>query len=405
MALHGGPASVRIKISLIAIAVLIGATTIWYTNLLVHRLQDKEKQIVQLYARGLEYVANANTDVTDITFLFENIIRPIDFPMILTDRNDSLAAYDRSSIRNIDFNAKLSKKELAELFSRTLKEMDAVNRAIEVKFVNGKDTLVIQKIHFGESILIRQLRYYPYLQIALAFFFFVLGYVGFSQIKRSEQSNIWVGMAKETAHQFGTPLSSLLGWIELLKMNYSDPDKVQDITEEIQNDVGRLEKITNRFSKIGSKPELKESDVVELLQKVTEYFKRRIPQTGKRISLVMAGDASAKTKISTELLEWVFENLIKNALDAIETDEGIIEFHVVDSINKVEIEIVDNGKGIDMNKRKDVFRPGYSTKRRGWGLGLSLSKRIVEEYHSGKIYVKSSAPGMGTIFKVVLPKL
>lgn len=404
MNLKGGPASVQIKISLLIIAIFIGAGTIWYTHLLVERLEKKEKQIVQLFADGLQYVANANSEVTDITFLFENIIRPIDFPMILTDRDDNLAAYDHTSIRNIEFDQNKPKAELKQFFAKTLQEMDDFHKPIEVKFVSGKDTIVMQKIHYGESMLIKQLRYYPYLQIALAFFFLVIGYVSFSQIKRSEQSNIWVGMAKETAHQFGTPISSLMGWLELLKNNYADPDKVQDIADEVQDDVERLNKITNRFSKIGSKPELKEKNVTEVIQKVVDYFQRRIPQTGKRVSLTVAGSPEAMCLLSPELFEWVIENLIKNALDAIEQRDGRIEIIIMNNKNKVEIEVVDDGKGIDKKNRKDVFRPGYSTKRRGWGLGLSLSKRIVEDYHKGKIFVKSSVLGSGTIFKIVLPK-
>lgn len=404
MNLKGGPASVRIKIALVIFAVLIGAGTILYTNTLVKRLEQKEKQVVQLFADGLQYVANANSESTDITFLFEKIIRPIDFPMVLTDKNDSVSTFDQSSIRNIEFDANQPKEKLKKFFDQTLGEMDAVHKPIEVKFVNGKDTIVIQKIHFGESKLIKQLRYYPFVQLLLAFFFVIIGYLSFSHIKKSEQSNIWVGMAKETAHQFGTPISSLMGWLELLRINYRDQDKVQDITEEVQNDVERLQKITMRFSKIGSKPELKKQNVTDVIQKVVDYFQRRIPQTGKRVSLTVQGSPEADAMLSAELFEWVIENLIKNALDAIEQKEGKIEFVIANNKNKVEIEAVDDGKGIDMNRRKDVFRPGYSTKRRGWGLGLSLSKRIVEDYHKGKIFVKSSAPGAGTIFKIILPK-
>ncbi len=404
MNLKGGPASVQIKVSLLILAIFFGAGTLWYTHLLIERLEKKEKQIVQLFADGLQYVANANSEMTDITFLFENIIRPIDFPMILTDRDDNLAVYDQTSIRNIEFDQKKNKEELKKFFETTLQEMDSFHKPIEVKFVNGQDTIVIQKIHYGESRLIKQLRYYPYLQLVLAFFFLVIGYVSFSQIKRSEQSNIWVGMAKETAHQFGTPISSLMGWLELLKNNYADPDKVQDIAEEVTDDVERLNKITNRFSKIGSKPELKEKNVTEVIQKVVDYFQRRIPQTGKRVSLTVTGSPEANCMLSAELFEWVIENLIKNALDAIEQRDGKIEFIIMNNKNKVEIDVTDDGKGIDIKKRKDVFRPGYSTKRRGWGLGLSLSKRIVEDYHAGKIFVKSSALGTGTTFKIILPK-
>jgi signal transduction histidine kinase len=209
-------------------------------------------------------------------------------------------------------------------------------------------------------------------------------------------------MAKETAHQFGTPISSLMGWLEMLKMNYKEPDKVLDVTEEISNDVEKLNKITYRFSKIGAKPELAKKNVIEEMKQVVAYFERRLPQTGKSVELKISGDENACAEINSELFEWVIENLIKNALDAIEGTSGKIEISVKEFKKRVEVEVIDSGKGIEMKRRKDVFRPGYSTKKRGWGLGLSLSKRIIEGYHGGKIFVKSSMPGEGTTFKIIL---
>jgi signal transduction histidine kinase len=279
-----------------------------------------------------------------------------------------------------------------------IKEMDATHPPIEVKY----EGTTINKIHYGDSEQIKQLRYYPYIQLIIASLFIIIGYIGFSSIKRSEQSNIWVGMAKETAHQFGTPISSLMGWLEMLKMNYKEPDKVADISEEISNDVEKLNRITYRFSKIGSKPELSKRNVIEELKQVTSYFERRLPQTGKKVDLVISGDEKACAEINSELFEWVIENLIKNALDAIEGTNGKIEISVKEFKKRVELEVTDSGKGIEMKRRKDVFRPGYSTKKRGWGLGLSLSKRIIEGYHGGKIFVKSSMPGEGTTFKIIL---
>jgi hypothetical protein len=211
-------------------------------------------------------------------------------------------------------------------------------------------------------------------------------------------------MAKETAHQFGTPISSLMGWLEMLKINYKDPDKVLDVIEEISNDVEKLNKITYRFSKIGAKPELSKTNVIDELKKVTAYFERRLPQTGKSVDLVIDGDENACAQLNPELFEWVIENLIKNALDAIEEKKGSIKMFVKETRKEIEIEVTDSGKGIDLSRRKDVFRPGYSTKKRGWGLGLSLSKRIIDGYHGGKIFVKSSAPGEGTTFKILLKK-
>jgi signal transduction histidine kinase len=212
-------------------------------------------------------------------------------------------------------------------------------------------------------------------------------------------------MAKETAHQFGTPISSLMGWLEMLKGNYSNPDKVLDIADEIENDVEKLSKVTQRFSKIGSIPELKTRVVFEEVKKTTEYFQRRLPQSGKIVDLNVEGDKEVTAQLNPELFGWVIENLIKNALDAIDHKKGQINIIVKDCKTRIEVDVTDNGKGIEMNRRKDVFRPGYSTKRRGWGLGLSLSKRIIEGYHRGKISVKNSAPGEGTTFKIILKKI
>ena len=399
--MSGGPASLNIKITLLIIAIFIAVATLYYTQNLIQKLQEKERQIVELYAKGIEYVANTSSMDVDITFLFDNIIKPIDFPLILTDPNNKVNLESRTDIRNIIYDTTLSRKELEVLFGNMIIEMDNQHNPISVTY---EDTLVLTKIHYGDSDLITQLKFYPYLQIIIATLFVILGYIGFSNIKRSEQSNIWVGMAKETAHQFGTPISSLMGWLEMLKIHYKDPDKVLDITEEITNDVEKLNKITYRFSKIGSTPELKKKIVFDEIKKVTEYFYRRLPQTGKSVELNIEGDRDASAELNSELFEWVIENLVKNALDAIGPKDGKINIVVSQSFNTVEIDVSDNGKGIEMKRRKDVFRPGYSTKRRGWGLGLSLSKRIIEGYHRGKIFVKNSIPGEGATFKIILRK-
>lgn len=401
MKMSGGPASLNIKIILLLIAVAIAGATLYYTQDLVKQLQDKERKIVQLYAQGMEYIANTNSPEADITFLFDNIIRPIDFPLILTGPDDKVNINSKTDIRNIEYDQDLSETELETFFSKLIREMDAANKPI---YVTYEDTLVLTKIHYGDSELIKQLKYYPYLQILIAALFIILGYIGFSNIKKSEQSNIWVGMAKETAHQFGTPISSLMGWLEMLKLHYNNPDKVLDIADEVNSDVERLNKITYRFSKIGSIPELKKQNIYEEVIKVVEYFNRRLPQTGKNVELIVDGDKTAVADLNSELFEWVIENLIKNALDAIDHKEGKINITIFSGRKTTELEVADNGKGIEMKRRKDIFRPGYSTKRRGWGLGLSLSKRIVEGYHKGKIYVKNSIPGQGTTFRIILKK-
>ncbi len=397
MKMSGGPASINIKILLVVIALVIAVGTLIYTQNLVTQLQRKEKEIVELYAKGIEYLANSSNPNEDITFLFDNIIKPIDFPLILSDAADNVN--DRTDIRNIEYDTTLSAEEFNISISEKIREMDEIHPPI---FVTYADTLILQKIHYGDSEFVIRLRYYPYIQIIVASLFIILGYIGFSNIKKSEQSNIWVGMAKETAHQFGTPISSLMGWLEMLKLRYKEPDKVLDIAEEITNDVEKLNKITYRFSNIGSKPQMKLAVIYEELKEVTDYFERRLPQTGKSVSLIIEGDKRVCAQMNSELFEWVIENLIKNALDAIEQKTGWIKIKISKAKEFVEIEISDSGKGIDIKRRKDILRPGYSTKRRGWGLGLSLAKRIIEEYHDGKIFVKSSAQGEGTTFMIML---
>lgn len=396
MKMSGGPASVNIKVILLIIAVLIAIGTLYYTQTLVQKLQEKERQIVELYAKGIEYLANTTNPDVDITFLFDNIIKPIDFPLIQSDAENNV--YNRTDIRNVEIDTSLTNEQFKAFVADLITEMDATHPPIEVKY----EGITINKIHYGDSKHIKQLRYYPFIQLAIAALFIIIGYISFSSIKRSEQSNIWVGMAKETAHQFGTPISSLMGWLEMLKINYKEPDKVLDITEEISNDVEKLNKITYRFSKIGAKPELAKKNLIEEMKQVVTYFERRLPQTGKSVELKISGDEKACAEINSELFEWVIENLIKNALDAIEGTSGKIEISVKEFKKRVEVEVTDSGKGIEMKRRKDVFRPGYSTKKRGWGLGLSLSKRIIEGYHGGKIFVKSSMPGEGTTFKIIL---
>ena len=399
MEMSGGPASINIKILLVIIALLIAVGTLIYTQNLVTQLQRKQKEIVELYAKGIEYLANSSNPNEDITFLFDNIIKPIDFPLILSDATDNVNIYNRTDFRNIEFDTTLSEEEFNLFISEKIKDMDEIHPPI---FVTYADTLILTKIHYGDSELVTQLKYYPYVQIIIAAIFIILGYIGFSNIKRSEQSNIWVGMAKETAHQFGTPISSLMGWLEMLKLRYNEPDKVLDIAEEITDDVEKLNKITYRFSNIGSKPQMKQAVIYEELKKVTDYFERRLPQTSKSVSLTIEGDKRVCAQMNSELFEWVIENLIKNALDAIEQKSGWIKINISKAKEFVEIEISDSGRGIDIKRRKDIFRPGYSTKRRGWGLGLSLAKRIIEEYHNGKIFVKSSAQGEGTSFMIML---
>lgn len=402
MKMSGGPTSFYIKLMLLFFALVIAISTLLYTQNIVKQLQKRERQTVELYAKSFEYVAGLDDSPTDLTFIFENIIQRIDFPLILTDAYDNFDLTNISGgIRNLDIDSTLSLKEKEKYVRQQLVELKSLHDPLLIKY---QDSIVLAKIYYGDSVLVKKLKYYPYLQILVAIMFIALAYFGFSYLKRSEQSNIWVGMSKETAHQLGTPISSLMGWTEIIKMSYQEPDKVLDAAAEIENDLARLNKIAMRFSKIGSKPELKPERIDDIVQTTISYFNRRLPQTRKNVSIEMDVPNKIIVMLNKELFEWVLENLIKNALDAIENKKGLIKFLIAETEKQVVIEVSDNGKGIDLKRRKDIFRPGYSTKRRGWGLGLSLSKRIVEEYHNGKIFVSHSVINEGTTFTIILPK-
>lgn len=396
----GGPASVKIKIVLLAIALIIASATYIYTQSLIQKLESRERQIAQLYAASLQQMADQNT-ATDFTFLLD-VIKRIDFPLILTDsvNNVNLDGM-RGGVRNLDYDSTWTEEQLSVFLKEKVVEFGKIHDPISVI---GQDDVILNKIYYGDSNLITALRYYPYLQILFALMFLIIAYFSFSYLKKTEQSNIWVGMAKETAHQLGTPISSLMGWNEILKINSNNSVKVEDISDEITNDLQRLNKIANRFSKIGSIPTFKNENLTEVVSKVIEYFNRRLPNTRKNISIKLSGLQDVQIMLNVELFEWVIENLIKNALDAIEVKKGEVRFTITEDDKNIFIEVADNGKGIDKKHRKDVFRPGYSTKRRGWGLGLSLSKRIIEDYHKGKIFVKQSIINEGTIFQITLLK-
>jgi signal transduction histidine kinase len=397
----GGPGSIQIKIILLVFATIIAFATYIYTQTLISQLEEREVKVAELYASSLQQVAQLDASNRDFTFLLD-VIKRIDFPLILTDSNNQVSGEGiAGGVRNLRIDSTLSEKQKIDFVNAKIQEFGELNEPV---IVYSQNRAIINKIYFGDSSLITQLRYYPYLQIIFAMMFIVIAYFSFSYLKKNEQSNIWVGMSKETAHQLGTPISSLLGWNEILKINKSNPDKVEDISEEINNDLQRLNKIADRFSKIGSKPALVPTNINELLSSVIEYFNRRLPSSRQKTEIKIISNNNSIVPLNASLFEWVFENLIKNALDAIETKNGLITFEFYEHESSLIIDVKDNGKGIDIKNRKDVFRPGYSTKKRGWGLGLSLTKRIVEDYHKGKIFVESSIINEGTTFRIILEK-
>lgn len=399
----GSPQSGRFKAGLLLFAFLIAAGTLYYSHGIVVQLEERQKQVADLYAKSLEYLANAPGAMGgDYSFVFDEILRSIDFPIILTDSRHEpippLTGSYANAVRNIDLDTTQSLDDQRDLLLELIREMDRTNPPITVAY---QDTMILNYVHYGESELVTRLRWFPYVEIVLAGLFVFIAYVTFSYIKRSEQSNIWVGMARETAHQLGTPISSMLGWVELLKTSTQGNERLAGIVTDMDNDVRRLQKIADRFSKIGSKPELVEEPLAEVIRKVVAYFERRIPQSGKRVTIEAEFGGPETVRINAELFEWVLENLIKNGLDAIDNG-GIIRITTGRAGSRVFIDVADTGKGVEGMYRKDIFRPGFSTKARGWGLGLSLSKRIVEVYHKGRLILKESKPGEGTVFRILL---
>jgi signal transduction histidine kinase len=379
------------KLILLVVASAFALGVLIYSQQLTDQLLKREREIVDLYARSLEYI---NTHEGDFSFTFE-VIRAIDFPIIQTDTGNVPIYWNNLHVDT----AKMNAAQEREFFRKELEAMDRQNKPIRIA---AGDTLVLNYIHYGESDLVEQLRWFPLLEIAMAGIFVFAAYLGFSYIKRSEQSNIWVGMAKETAHQLGTPLSSIMGWLERLRETTDGSPLVTETLEEMNHDVERLNKVAARFSKIGSMPDLREENLTEVIQAVIAYIGRRIPRSGRKIDLVIETQVECRGRINRELFEWVIENLLKNALDAMEGTTGRIGFAFSETAKATIIDVTDTGKGIDPKFHKVVFEPGYSTKKRGWGLGLTLSKRIIEEYHRGKLFVKQSVPGHGTTFRIRL---
>jgi signal transduction histidine kinase len=396
--------SLNIKIALLISGVLIAIVILFFTQLLIQKIQKRESQIANLYAKSLEYIANDTSSSGEYNFIFNEILTQIDFPIIATDKDYKKVDF----YKNVDLDSNLNAKEKEEYLIKLAKEMREINPPIKVTY---NENVILNMVNFGQSSIITQLKLLPLFEILIGGLFIILGYIGFSSIKKHEQSNIWVGLSKETAHQLGTPLSSLLGWLEILKSNEFKPEELSDITNEIENDLEKLKKIAGRFSKIGSQPKLQDENITEVIKDVCNYFEKRIPnfvnadgKVIKKVSIKINSPEKLNVKMNKDLFEWVIENLLKNSLDAIDKTTGIIEFTVHNRDKEVLLDVTDNGKGIDKKFRKDIFRPGYSTKLRGWGLGLSLAKRIIDVYHKGKLTLIDSILDKGTTFRIKLAK-
>jgi len=377
----------RWKLLLLIAALLIGISSLWYTNTLVEKLSEQEKIKVELWAQAERHLSDVSTNSGDLTFALNVLQSNTTIPVIHTDSKDVL-----KNFINLD-SAKMSDPRYVEEQIRVMKSQ---HEPITVRYDKEK----FDYIYYKDSVLLKKLQYYPYFQLGVITLFLLVSYLAFSSSRKAEQNQVWVGMAKETAHQLGTPLSSLVAWIEYFKSQHSRDDHIG----EIEKDVSRLQTITERFSKIGSAPSLQKENLKEVIERSIDYIRSR---TSSKVSFSLSSIPNHThiiyAHINVALFEWVLENIFKNAIDAME-GEGSISVHLTNQQQFVYIDIADNGKGIPKSKFKTVFKPGYTSKSRGWGLGLSLSKRIVEEYHAGQIFVKSSELNKGTTFRIVLQK-
>jgi signal transduction histidine kinase len=368
-------------------AVLISVFFLLFTNYLVHELSKKELAEVQKIADAYKQLNDPNQkDYTDIL----RVIREASIPRIVVDENDNII-YNK----NLD---SLRSKDTAYLRSE-LGTMKFYNNPIRIQY--GKDNKSHIDIYYKEQTAITLLRYFPYVQLMLIGLFLTISYVAFNTSRMYEQNKVWVGMAKETAHQIGTPLSSLMAWVEYLKVNPEPPG--EEVLTELEKDIQRLEIITERFSKIGSTPELKEYNIYDVIHESIDYLRNRI---SNKVSLELTDDSDrdARAMLNKNLFSWVIENLSKNAVDAM-PGKGEITYHIKQGRHNIYIDVKDTGKGVPRSNWKQIFKPGFTTKKRGWGLGLSLSKRIVENYHKGEIFIKESEPGKGTTFRIKLKRL
>lgn len=384
----------KIKWIVLAVSIIISAASIYYTEILVSQLKEREKQQVVLFAMAIE--STINEDVNVNILLTGEILTNTSIPTILVDENENIV-----TLRNVKIDSSRSEAHIKQQLQEEIKDMAEIYEPITIVLKDPTQNNEIfgqQKLYYRNSFLLTQINAYPYIQLSVIAIFGIIAYMAFNFSRVAEQNRVWVGLAKETAHQLGTPLSSLMAWMEVLR---DDPDlKQKGFVEELEKDIRKLTIVTERFSSIGSVPTLKQENVVALVNNVVGYLRPRISSKVKMDVFTLSDNI--QVMVHPPLFEWVIENLCKNAVDAIGSS-GVIAVKILrGSDSKVFIDISDTGKGIPRSKISMVFRPGFTTKKRGWGLGLTLAKRIIESYHNGKIFVKSSEENQGTTFRIAL---
>ncbi|WP_461789080.1 sensor histidine kinase [Pedobacter sp.] len=383
----------RWKLFLLIFAIVIGAASVVYTNFFVKKMEREEATQFLLWVKVAEQrmLMYDNEQLTDV---FETIKKNNKMDVIITKTDGSIYLWDGLDTTKTFYPDNKAKQYDSLYFVKQLHKMKEQHKPAKMKGIDDEPLIA----YYKDSSMLTQLRFFPYIQLGVIALFLLTAYVGFSAARRAEQDQVWVGMAKETAHQLGTPISSLMAWTELIKTRF---DAQEDpLVAEMENDIQRLEIIADRFSKIGSKPLLEDHVVYVVINNFVDYFKVR---ASEKINFQITGDTQVRAMLSIPLFDWVIENLLKNAVNAIDND-GTITVNIIENLTKEEvfIDVTDTGRGIHRSKFDTVFQPGYTTRKRGWGLGLSLTKRIVENYHRGQIFVKESEIGKGTTFRIIL---
>lgn len=377
----------NIRLLFIMVAVLIAFASVVVSHLLISDLAKEEATRMEVWAEAMRSL-NAADEHTDLALVLKVINENHTIPVIVINRQGHVQTY-----RNVKLQGKNQADSIKDAVAQA-QRMRTDGHVIRIMLDNRNDYI---DVCYAESLLLRRLSWYPYVQLGVILLFAGLAVFALLTLKRAEQNHVWVGLSKETAHQLGAPISSLMAWMEIMKEAYPD-DK---LLSEMDNDVKRLQLIADRFSKIGSQPTPEQADLIAVLQRVVAYMDSRTSRTV--VIMLHASAEKVMLNLNVSLFEWVIENLCKNAVDALEGRSGRIDIYVMQKEQTVVIDLVDTGKGIRQKDMKNVFRPGFTTKQRGWGLGLSLARRIVEEYHHGKIFVKQSEVGQGTTFRIILP--
>jgi hypothetical protein len=383
----------NIKAGLFLGAVLLIVGLFVYNQNIIKKLRDENRETVsrdaKRFAKGISEVEGDELD-----FFFREIIQPISFPIIIADNEGNPQQW-----RNLSDNDDLSVDNVREHLKEMAEENDPIPLTIYLEEFGTNKDLELGFIYFGDSTLISRLRVLPYIEIGMVTVFVLLGFIGFQAIRKNEKRHIWVGTARETAHQLGTPVSSLMGWLDRL---VDHPEESAKLAEEMSKDVNRLQRISDRFARMGSRPKLERIEVQQLLDETADYFRDRLP-SNKSVTLDVADAGDAAILGTPTLISWALENLVKNAIDSLDKPEGKVSLSATQEGSHVVFVIADNGKGIRRRDWKNVFRPGYSTKEHGWGLGLSLTRRIIEEFQNGAIRVLNSEVGVGATFEIRIP--